>query len=95
MQTPAVAAAAAVDPAPDRGYVACLSVTLAALLGRAAGAELSEDELLLTLGEVGLITYSPSTRAQGVIPPRRRRVRLSAALAEELAGAYSPDTEHP
>jgi len=43
-------------PAPDR-YVVRLSGALAALLGRAEGAELPEDELLGRLREWGLITY--------------------------------------
>ena len=61
MQTPAASAAAAAAAArpPHRGYVACLSAALAALLGHAAGAELYEDELLDGLKEAGLITYPP------------------------------------
>ena len=97
MQTPAHLAAAA-DPPSDRGYVARLSATLAAMLARVAGAELSEDELLLRLGERWLITYPPATRAQGLSAPHRiphhRNVRLSAALAEELAGPYLPRTKY-
>jgi len=60
MHTPAAApAAAATDARPSRrGYVACLSAALAALLGDAAGAELFEDELLDGLREAGLIIYS-------------------------------------
>jgi hypothetical protein len=116
MQTPAAAAASAAARPPHRGYVACLSAALAALLDHAAGAELSEDELLGELREAGLITYpSPALgrlleilpgrllellvllpwwaleRLQGPqksTPPHRFRVRLSGALAEELAGLY-------
>jgi hypothetical protein len=53
MQTPPTAAAT--RPLP--GYFVRLSPALAALLGRAEGAELPEDELLGTLREWGLITY--------------------------------------
>jgi len=49
MQTPAAASLPR--------HVVHLSGALAALLGRAAGAELSEDELLAWLREAGLITY--------------------------------------
>jgi len=61
MQTPVAAAttaAAATAARPiHRGYVACMWTALAALLGHAAGAELSEDELLGELRGEGLITY--------------------------------------
>jgi hypothetical protein len=63
---------------PDR-YVVRLSGALAALLGRAEGAELPEDELLGRLREWGLITYPspllaplivewPDVLAAGVLP---------------------------
>jgi hypothetical protein len=76
MHTPAAAAAAAAaaDAArpPHRGEVVCMSAALAALLGHAAGAELSEDELLDGLREAGLITYpSPLLgRLLGILPGR-------------------------
>jgi hypothetical protein len=58
MQTPAAAAsAAAAARPPHRGKIACLSAALAALVGHAAGAELSEDELLEGLREAGQLTY--------------------------------------
>jgi hypothetical protein len=49
-----------------------LSAALAALLDHAAGAELSEDELLGELREAGLITYpSPVLgRLLGILPGR-------------------------
>jgi hypothetical protein len=52
----ASAADAAAAPSFPR-HVVRLSSALAALLDRAGGAELSEDELLLRLKEAGLITY--------------------------------------
>jgi hypothetical protein len=116
MQTPTAAASAtaAAASSPHHGYVACLSAALAVLLGHAASAELSEDELLYGLREAGLITYpSPLLGRllgilpgrlfelfvllpwwllmrlqglQGPSPPHHLCARLSAALAEELAG---------
>jgi hypothetical protein len=73
MHTPAAAtAAAAAARPPHRGKVACLSAALATLLGHAAGAELSEDEVLDGLRETGLITYpSPLLgRLLGILPGR-------------------------
>ena len=74
MQTPAAPAAAAAAAArpPHRGNVACLSAALAVLLSRAAGAELSEDELLDGLRDAKLITYpSPLLgRLLGILPGR-------------------------
>ena len=69
-------------------YVVRLAGALAALLERAEGVELWEDELVPCLRVKGLITYRPSTRAQGLSPPHRLLVRLSRALAQELAGPY-------
>ena len=64
LHTPAahISASAMQSPASDRArspdrYVVRLSGALAALLGRAEGAELPEDELLGRLREWGLITY--------------------------------------
>ena len=54
MQSPAPATVAALFL---HRYVVRLSGALAALLGRAEGAEIPEDELLGTLREWGLITY--------------------------------------
>jgi len=84
MQTPA-----ATDERSLPRHVVRLSDALAALLGRAEeGAELSEDGLLGGLRQQGLITYPPWTRAQGLRPPHRLLVRLSGALAEQLARPY-------
>jgi len=87
------AAASAVETSPDRGYIARLSGALAALLSHrhAEGAELSEDELLGGLRKARLTSYEflpAPQRAQGGTPRHRLLVRLSAALAEELAGPY-------
>ena len=60
MQTPAAAAAAASAAAVERvpaSYVVRLSGWLAALLGRAEGVEMNEDEVLDRLREAGQITY--------------------------------------
>ena len=67
MQAPAATAAAA--RFPHRGYVACLSGGLAALLAHAAGAELCGDELLGELKEAGLITYLPPQLARWLEGP--------------------------
>jgi hypothetical protein len=53
MQTPPAVDA---EDTPD-GYVVRLSGGLAALLGRAEGAEMNEDEVLDRLREAGQITY--------------------------------------
>jgi hypothetical protein len=75
-----------------RRYVARLSVALAALLGHAAGAELSEDGLLGGLRAAGLITYPPSPLLS---PHHLLLVRLSGALAEQLAGPHLANTSYP
>jgi len=58
MHTPpaASAAVAAVGSTPE-SYVVRLSGGLAALLGRAEGVEIPEDDLLGMLREAGLVTY--------------------------------------
>ena len=90
MQTPVAAAA---ERPSVSGYLARMSAALAALLGRAAGAELSEDELLLWLRVKGQITYPLSPlRVQEMTPPQRLTVRLSWELAKMLAGPYLPST---
>jgi hypothetical protein len=95
MQTPPVAAtAAAAAPPADRGHIARLSGALAALLGLAEGVELSEGNVLARLWQQGLIPSPTSTRAQGASPPHHR-VRLSGALAKEMAGFHLPNTGYP
>jgi hypothetical protein len=97
MQTPDAPSVAVTvhDHRPERGYVARLSGTLAALLGRAAGAELSEDGLWGGLRAAGLITYPPAPlTAEGPSPYHFLLVRLSVALAEELAGPDSPNAAY-
>ena len=66
-------------PPTPASYVVRLSGALAALLGRADGAELPEDELLGRLTEWGLITY-PSPLLGG----------LHGELAEVLAAEVLP-----
>jgi hypothetical protein len=61
---------------PDR-YVVRLSGALAALLGRAEGAELPEDDLLGSLRAKGLITY-PSPLLGGMLE------KLPEVLAAEV-----------
>jgi hypothetical protein len=75
---PAAASAAAAAPSFPR-HVVHLSGALGALLGRAGGTELSEDELLLWLREAGLITY-PSPLLGG----------LQQELPEVLAAEVMP-----
>jgi hypothetical protein len=98
MQTPdaPTAAVTADDHRPDRGYVARLSGMLAALLGQAASAELSEDGLLGGLRAAGLITYPPSPlTAEGLSLHHLVLVNLSGALAAELAGPDLPNAAYP
>jgi hypothetical protein len=102
MHTPA---AATIAPAPGaaqppyRGYITCLSTALAALMGRAAVAELSEDELLGELRKEGLTTYlSPQLARWLERPPGRLSVQLLGAepigllwwLLVRLQGPSSP-----
>jgi hypothetical protein len=76
MQPPTTTTAAA-RPLPR--HVVRLSAALAALLGRAEGAELPEDDLLGWLQEAGLITY-PSPLLE----------RLLEELPEVLAAEVLP-----
>jgi len=78
-----------------RSYVARLSCALAALLDRAADAELSEDGLLGGMRAAGLIIYPSSPLAAERLSPHHLLVRLSEALAEELAGPYLPNIGYP
>jgi len=90
---PVAPAPTAAAPSLPR-HVVRLSGALAAVLGRAGGAELSEDDLLLWLREAGLITYPspllarllqelPEVLAAEVMP------RLAPADRASLAGAGS------
>ena len=81
MQAPSAAVttpAAAADPPPDR-YVVRPAGVLAELLGPA---ELGEDELLLRLRELGLITY-PSPLLEGLL-------QLPGVLAAEVLALLNP-----
>jgi hypothetical protein len=80
MQTPAAApTAAAADRPPDR-YIVRPAGVLAELLGGAA--ELGEDELMLRLRKLGLITY-PSPLLGGLL-------ELSEVLAAEVLAQLDP-----
>jgi len=80
MQIPAVTpSAAAADRPPDR-YVVHPTVVLAELLG---AVELGEDELLLRLRELGLITY-PSPLLRGLTE------KLPEVLTAEVLARLEP-----
>jgi hypothetical protein len=80
MQTPAAApAAAAADRSPDR-YVVRPAGVLAELVG---AVELGEDELLLRLRELGLITY-PSPLLGGLLE------KVPKVLAAEVLAQLNP-----
>ena len=75
--TPSFSASSMQSPASTDRYVVRLSGALAALLGRAEGAELPEDDLLGWLRAKGLITY-PSPLLVGLLE------RLPEVLAAEV-----------
>ena len=80
MQTPAAATAAAAERPTDRYFVRPVGV-LAELLG---AAELGEDDLLLRLRELGLITYPSPLLGAGLLE------KLPEVLAAEVLSQLEP-----